>query len=62
MTQGLAGLAYGTAAFSKSMHDVAVSDEEHSKSIADIASAASALKDASTRISVLVGTFKLGDS
>ena len=62
MTQGLAGLAYGTAAFSKSMHDVAVSDEEHSKSIAEIASAASALKDAAGRISVLVGTFKLGDS
>jgi hypothetical protein len=44
------------------MHDVAVSDEEQSRNIADLAAVASALTDASARISDLVGTFKLGDT
>lgn len=60
MTQRLAGLSYGTSAFSRAMHDVAVSDEEQSKNIADLAATAIALTDASARISELVGTFKLG--
>ena len=60
MTQRLAGLSYGTTAFSRAMHHVAVSDEEHSKSIADIAASASALTEAAAQISELVGTFKLG--
>ena len=62
MTQRLAGLSYGTTAFSRAMHQVAVSDEEHSKSIADIAASASALTEAAAQISELVGTFKLGGS
>ena len=62
MTQRLAGLSYGTTAFSRAMHDVAVSDEERSKSIADLAAVAIALTDASERISDLVGTFKLADA
>ena len=62
MTQRLAGLSFGTTAFSRAMHQVAVTDEEHSKNIADIAATASALTDASARISELVGTFKLGGS
>jgi methyl-accepting chemotaxis protein len=60
MTQRLAGLSYGTSAFSRAMHDVAVADEEQSKNIADLAATAIALTDASARISELVGTFKLG--
>jgi methyl-accepting chemotaxis protein len=44
------------------MHHVAVSSEEQSKGIAEIAAAASALTDASTRITELVSTFKLGGS
>jgi methyl-accepting chemotaxis protein len=62
MTQRLAGISFGTSAFSRAMHDVAISDEEQSKNIADLAAVASALTDASTRISELVGTFKLGDT
>ena len=62
MTQRLAGLSYGTSAFSRAMHEVAVSDEEQSRNIADLAAVASALTDASARISDLVGTFKLGDT
>jgi len=60
MTQRLADLSYGTTAFSRAMHQVAVSDEEHSKSINDIAASASALTEAAAQISELVGTFKLG--
>jgi len=62
MTQRLAGLTFGTSAFSRAMHDVALSDEEQSRNIADLAAVASALTDASTRISDLVSTFKLGDT
>ena len=59
MTQRLADLSQGTASFSRAMHHVAVSSEDQSKKIADIASAAHALTDAADRISSLVGTFKL---
>ena len=62
MTQRLAGLSYGTSAFSRAMHDVALSDEQQSRNIADLATVAAALTDASGRISDLVGTFKLGDT
>jgi methyl-accepting chemotaxis protein len=62
MTQRLAGISFGTSAFSRAMHDVAISDEEQSRNIADLAAVASALTDASARISDLVGTFKLGDT
>jgi methyl-accepting chemotaxis protein len=62
MTQRLASISFGTSAFSRAMHDVAVSDEEQSRSIADLAAVAHALTDASARVSDLVGTFKLGGS
>jgi methyl-accepting chemotaxis protein len=62
MTQRLAGISFGTTAFSRAIHDVAVSDEQQSRNIADLAAVAHALSDASTRISDLVGTFKLGDT
>ncbi|HMH84682.1 MAG TPA: methyl-accepting chemotaxis protein [Gemmatimonadaceae bacterium] len=62
MTQRLASISFGTSAFSRAIHDVAVSDEEQSRSIADLAAVAHALTDASSRISELVGTFKLGGS
>ena len=59
MTQRLADLSQGTASFSRAMHHVAVSSEDQSKKISDIASAAHSLADAAGRISDLVGTFKL---
>jgi methyl-accepting chemotaxis protein len=62
MTQRLSGIAFGTTAFSRAIHDVAVSDEQQSRNIADLAAVAHALSDASARNSELVGTFKLGDS
>ena len=62
MTQRLAGISFGTTAFSRAIHDVAVSDEQQSRNIADLAAVAHALSDASARISDLVGTFKIGDS
>ena len=62
MTQRLAGISFGTTAFSRAIHDVAVSDEQQSRNFADLAAVAHALSDASARISDLVGTFKLGDS
>ncbi|MFL5556844.1 MAG: methyl-accepting chemotaxis protein [Gemmatimonadaceae bacterium] len=62
MTQRLAGLAQGTTTFSRTMQEVAKSDEQQSKIVGDIAATAVALTDASTRISELVGTFKLGGS
>jgi len=37
MTQRLASISFGTSAFSRAMHEVAVSDEEQSRSIADLA-------------------------
>jgi methyl-accepting chemotaxis protein len=62
MNQRLASLSQGTSAFSRAMQDVAVSDEEQSKRIADLAATASELTDASRHVSELVATFKLGGS
>lgn len=62
MNQRLASLSQGTAAFSRAVHHMAVSNEEQSKNIGEIAAAATALTDASGRISRLVRTFKLGGS
>lgn len=62
MTQRLAELSQGTASFSRAMNHVASSSEHQSKTISEIAVASAALTDAATRISDLVGTFKLGDS
>lgn len=59
ITQRLADLSQGTGSFSRAMHHVAVSSEDQSKKIADIASTAHSLADAAGRISDLVGTFKL---
>ena len=60
MTQRLSSLSQGTAAFSRAIQHVAVSSEEQSKNIGEIAAAATALTETSTRISQLVSTFKLG--
>jgi methyl-accepting chemotaxis protein len=62
MTQRLAGLSHGTTAFSRAMQQVASSDEEQSRKIADIAASAIALRDEASHLSDLVRTFKLGDS
>jgi methyl-accepting chemotaxis protein len=62
MTQRLAEVAHGTTSFSRAMHHVAISSEDQSKRVAEIAAAASALTDAAGRVSELVGTFKLGGS
>ncbi len=62
MMQRLAEVSHGTASFSRALHHVAVTSEEHSKSIADIAAASTSLTETAGRISELVGTFKLGDS
>ncbi|MDP9205964.1 MAG: methyl-accepting chemotaxis protein [Gemmatimonadota bacterium] len=60
MNQRLATLSQGTAAFSRAMHHVAVSNEEQSRNIGEIATVATALTDASGRITQLVRTFRLG--
>jgi len=60
MNQQLAGLAHGTSAFSRAMQQVAVTDEEQSRHIADLASTAHALTEASQQVSELVAIFKLG--
>jgi methyl-accepting chemotaxis protein len=62
MNQRLANLSHGTTAFSHAMHEVAVSDEEQSKRMADLAANASELTDVSRQVSDLVATFKLGGS
>jgi methyl-accepting chemotaxis protein len=62
MNQRIAGLSQGTAAFSRAMKHVAVSNEEQSRNIGEIATASTALTDASGRISQLVRTFKLRGS
>jgi methyl-accepting chemotaxis protein len=62
MNQRLAGLSQGTAAFSRAMKHVAASNEEQSRNMGEIATAATALTDTSGRISQLVRTFKLGGS
>ena len=60
MTERLANLSQGTTAFSRAIQHVAVSSEEQSRNIGEIASAATSLTEASARISQLVSTFKLG--
>jgi len=60
MTQRLSSLSQGTTAFARAIQHVAVSSEEQSRNIGEIAAAATALTDTSTRISQLVSTFKLG--
>jgi methyl-accepting chemotaxis protein len=62
MTQRLAEVSHGTASFSRAIHHVAVTSEEHSKNTAEIAAAAASLTEAAGRITELVGTFKLGGS
>ena len=62
MNHRLAGLSLGTSAFSRAMHHVAVSNEEQSRNIGEIAAAAISLTDASGRITQLARTFKLGGS
>ena len=62
MNQRLASLSQGTAAFSRAMQHVAVSNEEQSKNIGDIAATATALTDTSGQMSLLVRTFKLRGS
>ena len=62
MTQQLASLSQTSGVFTRSMHQIAVSDEEQSKAMSDLASTAHALTDVAERLSELVGIFKLGDS
>ena len=62
MTQQLATLSNGSGSFSRMMNQVAVSDEEQSKAMSELASTAHALTDVAERLSELVGIFKLGDS
>lgn len=62
MAQRLNGLVQGTGAFSRAMNHAAVSSEEQSRKMEEIAEAARSLNDASKRISQLVATFRLGDS
>jgi methyl-accepting chemotaxis protein len=62
MTQRLAEVSHGTASFSRTLRGVAVSSEEHSKSMAELAAVAAAMTDAAGQIAELVGTFKLGGS
>jgi len=62
MNQRLVSLSQGTAAFSRAMQHVAVSNEQQSRNIGEIATAATALTDASGRITQLARTFKLGGS
>lgn len=62
MAQRLTGLVQGTGAFSRAMNHAAVSSEEQSRKIAEIAEASRALNEASKRITQLVATFRLGDN
>ncbi|HJQ12212.1 MAG TPA: methyl-accepting chemotaxis protein [Gemmatimonadaceae bacterium] len=62
MTQQLAALSQGSGTFSRSMHLVAISDEEQSKAMSELAATAHALTEVAERLSDLVGIFKLGDS
>ncbi len=62
MTQRLSNLSQGTTAFSRAIQHVAVSSEEQSRNIGEIATAATSLTETSARISQLVSTFKLGGS
>lgn len=62
MAQRLTGLAQGTGAFSRAMNHAAVSSEDQSRKIDEIAEASRTLNDASKRITQLVATFRLGDN
>jgi methyl-accepting chemotaxis protein len=62
MNQRLGSLSEGTTAFSRAMQHVAVSNEGQSKNMGEIAAAATALTDASGKISQLARSFKLGGS
>jgi len=62
MTQRLSNLSQGMTAFSRAIQHVAVSSEEQSRNIGEIATAATSLTETSARISQLVSTFKLGGS
>ena len=62
MTQQLASLSQTSGSFSRSMHQIAVSDEEQSKAMSELAATAHGLTDVAERLSELVGIFKLGDS
>ena len=62
MTRQLAELSQGTGSFSRAMEHVAVTSENQSKQVADIAASASALTEEAARLSELVHTFKLGDT
>ena len=59
MTEKFSTLARGTAAFARAINHVAISSEDHSRQISDIAHAASQLQETSQRISQLVGGFRL---
>lgn len=62
MMQRLSTLSQGTTAFSRAIHHVAVSSDEQSRNIAEIAVDATSLTQTSARITQLAGTFKLGGS
>jgi len=62
MTQRLSSLSQGTAAFSRAIHHVAVSSEEQRNNIGEIATAATALTEASARLPQLESTLKIGGS
>lgn len=62
MSHRLSGMIHGTGAFSRAINHAAVSSEEQSRKINEIAETTIALNDASKRISQLVATFRLGDS
>ena len=59
MTRKFSGLAQGTGAFARAMNHAAMSNEDHSRQLNEIAEAASSLQDTSKRISQLVGGFRL---
>jgi methyl-accepting chemotaxis protein len=60
MHEQLKALSEGATGFSRAVNTVATTTQEQSRSIEQIASTATALTDASQRISDLAGSFKLG--
>jgi methyl-accepting chemotaxis protein len=60
MHKRLTELSEGASDFSRAVNHGAVSSEEHSRNIGEIAAAAAALTETSQRISQLARTFKLG--
>ena len=59
MTEKFSNLARGTGAFARAINHVAISSEDHSRQIGEIAQAATQLQETSQRISQLVGGFRL---